>query len=1034
MRKALKLATTFLVAMAVLFSFKVTAAAQPLIHIDSPANGSTVATSATVSGWSLDRSGVKSVAVYINGKKVGNAKTGLLRNDVNKALNSNGAYKNGKYSGFSYSLDMSSYQDGTYTLKVVSTGNNGATVSASSKFTKSTGKIHIDNPSKSGISVDSDLNINGWSLNTSGVKAVDVSVDGKVVGSAQIGQTRNDVGRVYGSMGYKDADKSGFSYKLSYSSLSKGSHTITLTSKGKNGTDTSTKFTINVVKPESKVYIDTGSNNKLYMTDTLTVSGWSFSNGGVKSVDVYISGKKVGSANTEAANDGSGKVNYTFTLSDTSAYSAGDYTVKVVATGSDNAQISSTVTATKLATRICIDKPSNKATVNTDFTLSGWAVSAEGISKVQILVDGSQVATATTGLTRNDVKKALNNGLGYKDSELSGFTCTVPLDTVKPGSHKVTVRAVSAQSGAATDVSITVNVSKASPIAWIDSPKSNNAYITDSLTVRGWSVSASGVKNVEVYIDGKDVGSAEVGLTRNDVDKSINAKKVYKNADKSGYSLTVTGLENYSVGEHTVKIVSTGNDGDTATYQSTVNKVAPIIGLDLTSTTVNSNFSVTGWIFNAAGTSKVEVYCGSNLVGTATLGLDSTDKMAVYDKNGIKYKDPSKSRFKAEIPIISLPYGKNTLKVKATGNDGSVTTATMTVEVVSAKSLAAIDSPKSGQNFTYNDKTIVVSGWALNVSGISEIQVYIDDIPVDDVTYGLGSGSGVINVAQGKYIDAENARFKTGEIDITGLSYGEHIVKVVAIGNNGGVDEYTTTFTKSATAFTEYDITVSEMASKNNVSESLIDPEQIIAKDDAGIYEFMTLNYVDGITADDLDKMLKGCGVLEGKGAVFLEAGKKYNVNPVYLVAHALVESGRGTSKLSTGVQVPAGTYTFSGKSKTVAAGTYYNQFGINAVDNDPINQGAKYAAYSGWNSVDASIMGGAEWISKIYIWGGKPNQDTIYEMRFDPLYWVYPTQYKKYEYATSKTWAHSIASIIAQYEDIFNGIQLTFDIPKYKD
>lgn len=820
MKKALRYASALLIALIITLSCKVTAAVPPRICIDSPANGSYITNSVTIKGWSINKSGVKSVTVYINGSKAGDAAVGLARDDVNKAYNSSGSYLNAKYSGFSFTLDTSSYKDGTYTLKVISTGNDGTTVSASSKFNRVSSKIHIDCPDKSGLSISSDLKITGWSLSVSGVKTVAVAIDGTTVGSAQTGISRADVNSAYNSSGcYKGAAQSGFSYQVKYSSLSIGAHTVAVTSYGNDGGSVSSTFTVNVTEP--------------------------------------------------------------------------------------------------------------------------------------------------------------------------------------------------------------------APIARIETPKLNNAYLKDTLTVKGWSVSAGGVKSVEVYIDGKDVGSAAVGISRSDVNKAINSENKYKDAENSGYSLTLSNLTSYAVGEHTVKIVSTGNNGDTASYETKVNKETQIMGLDSTEIKASGDFTISGWALNATGISKVELYYGTSLLCTATLGFDSSEIMTTYDEDGKKYKDPSKSGFELNVDISKLTSSTNEVVVKATGSDGETTAVSATVNVVSASSLGCIDTPASGENYTYNDASIVVSGWTLNVSGVKSISVYLDDSQITDVTTGLASGSGVLNVSGGKYEGDENARFKTGSIDISGLSYDEHTVKVVAVGNNGGSYEFSTTFNKSSTSFTKYDITVAEMATDNSASESIIDPDVIQSTDAAGIYEFMTLNYVDGVTADELNKMLDGCGVLEGKGQVFLDAAKANDINPVYLVAHARVESGSGTSKLSAGVEVSAGTYTYSGESKTVAAGTYYNQFGIKAVDSDPIAEGSKFAAYSGWNSVDASIKGGAEWIAEIYIWGGSPNQDTIYKMRFDPGYWD-GTYKRRYQYATSKTWAHSIASIIEKYNDVFNGTQLTFDIPKY--
>lgn len=50
------------------------------------------------------------------------------------------------------------------------------------------------------------------------------------------------------------------------------------------------------------------------------------------------------------------------------------------------------------------------------------------------------------------------------------------------------------------------------------------------------------------------------------------------------------------------------------------------------------------------------------------------------------------------------------------------------------------------------------------------------------------------------------------------------------------------------------------------------------------------------LSAETLNKHLKGRGVLEGKGAVFLEAEKKYGVNAAFMVAICRLESGNGRS------------------------------------------------------------------------------------------------------------------------------------------
>nr|AIA89027.1 CAZy families GH73 protein [uncultured Ethanoligenens sp.] len=93
------------------------------------------------------------------------------------------------------------------------------------------------------------------------------------------------------------------------------------------------------------------------------------------------------------------------------------------------------------------------------------------------------------------------------------------------------------------------------------------------------------------------------------------------------------------------------------------------------------------------------------------------------------------------------------------------------------------------------------------------------------------------------------------------------------------------------------------------------------------------------------------------------------------------------------------------------------------------------YAAYKGWNTVAKAIEGGAEFISSSYVNSekliGGYDQQTVYEMKWNPEGLV-KYGYATGEYATSSTWANSIASIIKQYSDVFKGKHISFIIPEY--
>ncbi len=198
---------------------------------------------------------------------------------------------------------------------------------------------------------------------------------------------------------------------------------------------------------------------------------------------------------------------------------------------------------------------------------------------------------------------------------------------------------------------------------------------------------------------------------------------------------------------------------------------------------------------------------------------------------------------------------------------------------------------------------------------------------------------------------------------------------------------------------------------KSKVKEYMNPTNQIY--DSIGQYQFLQLSYYECTTAQQLNNALKGKGVLEGKGQVFIDAGKESNVSPIYLVAHALLETGNGTSTLAKGVVV-------NGK-------TVYNLFGIGAVDSDPIGQGSKYAYEQGWFSVDLAIKGGAKWISSGYINNATYKQDTLYKMRWNPSN---PTVH---QYATDVMWAYNQVGNIKKVIDQLQNVVFNFDVPVYK-
>ncbi len=181
---------------------------------------------------------------------------------------------------------------------------------------------------------------------------------------------------------------------------------------------------------------------------------------------------------------------------------------------------------------------------------------------------------------------------------------------------------------------------------------------------------------------------------------------------------------------------------------------------------------------------------------------------------------------------------------------------------------------------------------------------------------------------------------------------------------------------------------------------------------EANKYQFLDLSSPAGITKEDANNYLKGKGILANMGEYFIIAANKYNVNEIYLMAHANLETGNGTSKLATGC-VYNGTVV-------------YNMYGIGAVDSNPVQKGAEYAYKMGWTTPEAAIVEGAKWISESYINRQGNRQNTLYKMRWNP------DKPGTHQYATDVAWATKQAKMIQGIYSKYTDANVIFDFPTF--
>ena len=198
------------------------------------------------------------------------------------------------------------------------------------------------------------------------------------------------------------------------------------------------------------------------------------------------------------------------------------------------------------------------------------------------------------------------------------------------------------------------------------------------------------------------------------------------------------------------------------------------------------------------------------------------------------------------------------------------------------------------------------------------------------------------------------------------------------------------------------------------------------------IFQHLILTTSVGVSASELNKVLSGKGILDGKAQAFIDGGRTYSVNEAYLIAHAILETGHGTSILANGVEVGLNEggapelVKSSNRNRLTNIRKTYNIFGINAADDCPVECGAKRAYVEKWFSPEEAIKDGARFIADRYI-HNRYGQNTLYKMRWNPANPGYP------QYATDIGWAvKQVPHIKNIYNRLTNPV-MYFDIPQYR-
>lgn len=644
--------------------------------------------------------------------------------------------------------------------------------------------------------------------------------------------------------------------------------------------------------------------------------------------------------------------------------------------------------------------------IASEMNIRGWALNLRGDREIHFYLDGSLIGIVPVNLARPDVYRAYTRYHNRK----SGFSAKIPVDTekLKEGVHQFKIVSVGAHGGTA---SRTFSMKYRRAVTGIDSP-APGLTCYENFTLTGWAFDDCGLRQVNVYADGKLLGQAETGLEQAAIERIYRG---FPEGKYGGFSYAVN-LNALSSGSHQIVVENIANDGNIQRQQVSIVKATVRMAIDTppaADTLFTDSVNLTGWALGVNGVKEVDLLFDNKKVCSVKTGAPRLDISRQYPD----YKD-NNSGFSFNVShLYPVRSGEHTMSVRAVGYDGY--SAQEDFRIKKLKPAATIDKVTADPNDPHD---VDVSGWALNAGGLKSVRIYLDSVTGDGFPARTGLPRPDLAQRTG-YLSPDKSGF-TCVVPAGSLAGHQFILQ--AVGNDGEPA------TVSGGYYRRYPASVNQMAfaecssgtllsgrrvpsSMENLLENYLNPACILS-DNTKKYEFARLTAsgpddFDGVTSDMIDSLYDRFGAggyLDGKGDVFLNAAKEYGINPIYLASHAAEESGWGRSAITT-------VY-----NKT----TYYNFFGIGAYDNSAAASGSALAVKEGWDSVDRAIYGGAAWIARHYFHYAEC-QDTLYEMKWNACD-------LSHQYAMDTDWADNISQIMAKFYDLCPRVKVVYEDPLY--
>jgi len=474
-----------------------------------------------------------------------------------------------------------------------------------------------------------------------------------------------------------------------------------------------------------------------------------------------------------------------------------------------------------------------------DLMIRGRVVASIPIDEASLVVDGAVIGRVQYGLADRTARTVLPDGTSATQYS---FYANLPLRRAEGYRTCTCIVAVRAQDGSVHDerFDIAIDPTGSVPISVAAGPtRSSSTYAhvkppvmlyveraaldnRGQLLVYGWAVSLTTMVTVQVFADDVRIGAAQLGGRRDDV---ADAFPTYSNARMSGFSLA-TRLAMTRADMSTVRVQAISLNGFTQEVVLPVERVRTLANTPQTAYTVSNpmeptaptpaqdprreiqlscdqadldaegHLFVSGWAACSTGISTVTIHLDSQAIGDAELGLPRDDV-------GDEYRNIPMARysgFRFTKSLGDMPAGAHRIRVSVRNGLDDIREEIRTVLVTRPEAPPPqpaaplpqfrfeIDNPKVVAGAVIEPITgrLTIEGWVLARSGITGVDVMLDDQRLGDAHYGLARQD--VGVAFPDWVDSLRSGYAF-HCPPRALRNGEHVVQLNVHARSGEVLE-----------------------------------------------------------------------------------------------------------------------------------------------------------------------------------------------------------------------------------------------------